>query len=99
MSHFVLHYSIYGYIFQWEEDRESVRQKSAKVMGVLRNVVAVSGGGEKGEGPPGSSCVQNAHRSLSEREDKEYGGFGSAPKFPQPGKKTIHICLNNCVYT
>ena len=52
-------------------------------MEVLRNVVGVAHSEE--EGPPGSSCLQRAYKQLSERVDKQYGGFGSAPKFPQPG--------------
>ena len=53
-------------------------------MEVLRNVVGVAHSEEE-EGPPGSSCLQRAYKQLSERVDKQYGGFGSAPKFPQPG--------------
>ena len=46
---------------------------------------------DEGEGPPGLNCVQKAYQALKAREDKQYGGFGSAPKFPQPG--TISIGL------
>lgn len=53
-------------------------------MEALRKMVSVSPG-EEGEGPPGSSCIQRAYQMLSSREDKEHGGFGTAPKFPQPG--------------
>ena len=54
-------------------------------MDVLRNIVGVAES-EEGEGPPGSSCLQQALKTLGDREDKQYGGFGAAPKFPQPGK-------------
>ena len=63
-------------------------------MEVLRNAVDVEQGGEEGV-LPGSSCVQTAHRILSEREDKQFGGFGSAPKFPQPGKL---LCVYMTLY-
>ena len=53
-------------------------------MKVLQEVVNITKS-EDEEGPPGSSCVQRAHQTLHAREDKQYGGFGSAPKFPQPG--------------
>ena len=46
-------------------------------MEVLRNVVGVSPS-EEGD----------AH--LSKRVDKEYGGFGLAPKFSQPGTSVFH---------
>ena len=58
-------------------------------MEVLRNIVGVAQS-EEGEGPPGSSCLQQTFRILRDREDKQYGGFGSAPKFPQPG---IYSCV------
>lgn len=65
-------------------------------MEVLRNVVGVSPS-EEGEGPPGSSCIQNAYAHLSKRVDKEYGGFGSAPKFPQPGTSVCHdVMVMSC---
>ena len=38
-----------------------------------------------GAGPPGSSCIQKAYHMLHSRIDSVYGGFGSSPKFPQPG--------------
>ncbi|CAI8035529.1 Spermatogenesis-associated protein 20 [Geodia barretti] len=67
---------------QWEKDEQGIRQKSAKVMAALQQMVEVAS--DEGEGPPGLNCVQKAYQALKAREDKQYGGFGSAPKFPQP---------------
>ena len=53
-------------------------------MKALEEIVCVTKS-EDGDGPPGCSCVQRAHQTLAAREDKKYGGFASAPKFPQPG--------------
>ena len=44
--------------FQWEKDSTNIRQKSAKVMEVLRNIVGVAQS-EEGEGPPGPTCTSN----------------------------------------
>ncbi len=55
-------------------------------MQVLRQIASVSHDEEEGEGPPGSSCIQRAYQMLNNRIDSKYGGFGSAPKFPQPGE-------------
>ena len=53
-------------------------------MSVLKQMVEVAHSDE-GEGPPGLSSVHKAYQALKAREDKQYGGFGSSPKFPQPG--------------
>ena len=66
-------------------------------MEVLRKIVGVAHGDEEeeGEGPPGTACIQKAYRALSERVDKRNGGFGSAPKFPQPGTVySTFVCLS-----
>ena len=34
---------------------------------------------------PGSGCIQRGAETLAKSFDKEYGGFGRRPKFPQPG--------------
>ena len=39
---------------------------------------------EPGEGLPGNRCVQQAFESLEGKFDEQHGGFGAAPKFPQP---------------
>ena len=56
----------------------------------LHQMVRLSEG--DGEGPPGSGCVQRAYHMLYSRFDSVHGGFGSSPKFPQPGQyiKYIH---------
>lgn len=57
-------------------------------MSVLQRIVQVSQS-EDGEGPPGQSCVQKAYDNLRAKEDKKNGGFGSSPKFPQPGMFSV----------
>ena len=37
-----------------------------------------------GEGLPGNRCMQQAFESLEGKFDEQHGGFGAAPKFPQP---------------
>lgn len=41
---------------------------------------------ESGKCPPSPECIKACVLELSSSYDKEYGGFGNAPKFPQPGK-------------
>ena len=33
---------------------------------------------------PGNRCVQQAFESLEGKFEEQNGGFGAAPKFPQP---------------
>jgi uncharacterized protein YyaL (SSP411 family) len=40
---------------------------------------------EKGVGIPGKDCLIQAARLLKQQYDPAHGGFGGAPKFPQPG--------------
>lgn len=35
---------------------------------------------------PGTGCIQRGYQLLESKFDTDYGGFGSAPKFPQPGE-------------
>jgi len=34
---------------------------------------------------PGTGCIQRGYQLLESKFDTDYGGFGSSPKFPQPG--------------
>ena len=64
-------------------------QQGTKVIDMLKKVTA----GPEGEAPglPGSGCVQRAYEMLEKRFDEDLGGFGKAPKFPQPSK---FFCLS-----
>ena len=69
---------------QWESDREALIQQGTRIIDILKKTMA----GPEGEVPglPGGRCVQRAYEMLEKRYDSELGGFGNAPKFPQPSK-------------
>ena len=37
---------------------------------------------------PGAECIDKLFSDMANSFDGEMGGFGGAPKFPQPGKNT-----------
>ena len=48
----------------------------------------MSGKGKEGDGGglPGTGCIQRGYEMLEKRFDSKYGGYGNAPKFPQPSE-------------
>ncbi|MGD2155043.1 MAG: thioredoxin domain-containing protein, partial [Gemmatimonadales bacterium] len=61
----------------WQEDRERLRQRAGEFTELLRQ--------HQGLGPPlsvGEAELQQALGQYSQEFDSEYGGFGTAPKFP-----------------
>jgi uncharacterized protein YyaL (SSP411 family) len=64
----------------WSERREAVLEQSAAVMQYLERDLSAS---EEGR-PLDSELFAGVLRQLQSQYDARYGGFGSAPKFPQP---------------
>jgi uncharacterized protein YyaL (SSP411 family) len=70
-------------VAEWWKDRErraTIEQGAAQVTEHVRNSVGLPpGGGELGEG-----VLRRAASGLARSFDRQYGGFGEAPKFPRP---------------
>ena len=72
----------------WEKDREKVVKAADELVDALRKMAA----GEEAKGKDRGSLedlaaaqlLDKAYRSFENNYDSEYGGFGSAPKFPAP---------------
>ena len=64
----------------WENRRPEVEQTAAKVTQSLQQTAGAASDAKTAD----ESTLQAAYRSLEERFDETYGGFGSAPKFPSP---------------
>ena len=73
----------------WNEDRENVMGSAGEVTQQLQ---AISGMGLEG-GALDADIFKNALRGLGQRFDATWGGFGEAPKFPQP--MTIEFLLRH----
>jgi uncharacterized protein YyaL (SSP411 family) len=69
----------------WEEKKKEVLTSAERITGALDQIASTSPGPLKSlKGEPGESALKKAYAHLSNLFDDQYGGFGSAPKFPTP---------------
>ncbi|MBR1457503.1 MAG: thioredoxin domain-containing protein, partial [Oscillospiraceae bacterium] len=61
---------------KWETDRETLLKAGAEITAHVRAEAPA------GQGEPNEKMLQKAVMQLIGSYDKEYGGFGTAPKFP-----------------
>ncbi|MEX0448815.1 thioredoxin domain-containing protein [Spiribacter sp. 221] len=64
----------------WQDHRDEITEQNADLQRVMDRLSA----GTAGAGLPGSDALEAARLQLGERFDPAHGGFGDAPKFPQP---------------
>ncbi len=64
----------------WTERRQGVIDQAAELTGLLARTSAIEARGEA----PDLGVVDAAVAELTQRFDPAWGGFGEAPKFPQP---------------
>ncbi|MCU1452879.1 MAG: hypothetical protein JWN46_1025 [Acidimicrobiales bacterium] len=62
----------------WREKRDDLREQAGRLAEHLRSS-SLSGGGA----PPGPEVLARARDQLLDQHDRQWGGFGRAPKFPQ----------------
>ncbi len=65
----------------WAEDRARVEGSAGKIVAAVREGMGRDAGSG---GAPDSTALASAYNGLAARFDPEWGGFGSAPKFPTP---------------
>jgi uncharacterized protein YyaL (SSP411 family) len=71
----------------WRNRREDVLRNAGHLLAAIeKSAVAVEpgSGAFSGGSSPGRDLAAHAYRHLASRFDNEHGGFGGAPKFPQP---------------
>ncbi|HEY5560426.1 MAG TPA: thioredoxin domain-containing protein, partial [Clostridiaceae bacterium] len=68
---------------QWKEEREDIVASSEKIIKHIKNTDASVKQVDMGE-ELGEDEIHNAYNSFKSAFDKNYGGFGRAPKFPAP---------------
>jgi len=66
----------------WEKDEKDIRASAGEMTERLRKFT--SGTDAPAEDLPPATALEQAFEQLSASYDEEYGGFGPAPKFPQP---------------
>ena len=77
-----------GIAAAWDERRDEVEQQATSLTGALGSVSELApGGGDR----PGMEVVRDARQALAANFDHQWGGFGRAPKFPQPD--TLEVLL------
>ena len=64
----------------WKSDRERITASSDKIITQLQGVIAVPSSGDKVT----DSAARKAYEQFASQFDSQFGGFGSAPKFPRP---------------
>lgn len=64
--------------YQWHTEKEKLLESGDKITAVLNKEQRKKGGG------PDKKLLQTAYRQLEKAFDTEWGGFGTAPKFPTP---------------
>ncbi|CAL1527433.1 unnamed protein product [Lymnaea stagnalis] len=67
---------------QWQEKRSEIESQGTKILDVMMRQLNVSD--QSSPGVPAMKASTKCYKMLEKRFDQEEGGFGSAPKFPQP---------------
>ena len=75
----------------WRERPDDVRRGAEEIISVLQRVTDSPDHGEGGAS--GVELVDNAARVMARQYDPAHGGFGPAPKFPQP--VTLELLLRH----
>ena len=65
----------------WKERREDILDQASRVTGMLQAAAQFTPADEP---LPTREAIDDAAAKLAEQFDREWGGFGRAPKFPQP---------------
>src|SRR6266545_4499328 len=75
----------------WAGRREDARRQGAKLVELIVAQATLPGGGTDGDGQPDEAVLREAFEGLRRSFDATWGGFGPAPKFPQP--MTLELLL------
>ena len=74
---------------QWNKDSERLIHQGNRIISAIAEAATVSSSGD--QGLPGAGCIQRGYEMLEKRFDSKYGGYGSAPKFPQPSEPHNYV--------
>jgi len=75
----------------WQYRKEDVRRGAGELLAALRK--AHRAAPDDAGPPPGEGLLDQAVRAMSGQYDATHGGFGGAPKFPQP--VTLEVLLRH----
>ncbi len=66
----------------WKNRRPDIHMQADELAGAMRRFLEERV--QPGERPPGPEAARRAAEALARQFDRDWGGFGSAPKFPTP---------------
>ncbi|GFS41866.1 spermatogenesis-associated protein 20 [Trichonephila inaurata madagascariensis] len=69
---------------QWQINRDKVLEQGSRILEIITQSMSLKAFSESGKMPPSIECIKSCYSELAQTYDKEFGGFGSPPKFPQP---------------
>lgn len=69
---------------QWNERKDELNQKGTAILDALMRATQLQS--VESTGLPGPEVAGKCYKQLIDSYDTDYGGFGEAPKFPQPGE-------------
>ena len=72
-------------IFQWRSSRSEIEEQGTAILDALMRGTHVTEQG--GSSLPTLQVLDKLYEMLKKSYDEQHGGFGKAPKFPQPGKE------------
>ena len=81
-----------GFASQWQENADGLRDQGSAILAALQKANTSEAVASE---LPGTDSVQLCVEQLTKSYEPKMGGFGKAPKFPQPG---ISICSLQCVH-
>ncbi len=67
----------------WHQHGPEIEQQADQILAKLR-VFTTTPASQSGQDAPGLTLLDAGYQQLASRFDAEHGGFGDAPKFPQP---------------
>ena len=68
----------------WDARRDEIRRQSGQVLERLQMLAGLASPPAEGGEPLGAAVIDKTVAELGSRFDRAHGGFGRAPKFPQP---------------
>ncbi|GFS12428.1 spermatogenesis-associated protein 20 [Elysia marginata] len=74
---------VYMTFVQWQEKQSEIESQGTKILDALTRGIHASDKGRT-KGLPGNDQVTECFHGFRDKFDKDLGGFGTAPKFPQP---------------
>jgi uncharacterized protein len=82
---------VHGIAEAWRDRRDEVESQGSKVTEAIGATARLDPSAE----PPDETVAAEAYETLRASFDRRWGGFGGAPKFPQP--MTLEFCLRLAV--